>query len=68
MAKPSDKPQLVWETLNSVRLPKKVFQDDYDTHRAKVSGGWLVSIHHGFGSGLTFYADPDHRWDGGSLS
>jgi hypothetical protein len=38
-------------------------------HRAKVPGGWLVYAgnayhHHG---GITFYPDPEHRWDGQSL-
>ncbi len=46
-------------------------------HRAKVPGGWLVYIYgshysprtrsdwgHG---GLTFYPDPEHKWDGNSL-
>jgi hypothetical protein len=38
--------------------------------RAKVPGGWLIYAsdgyhHHG---GLTFYPDPDHRWNGSSLS
>ena len=48
--------------------------------RAKVPGGWLVAFSEGasgagsyggecgFGSGgLTFYPDPNHRWDGSSL-
>ncbi len=33
-------------------------------HRAKIIGGWLVMI----ASGICFVPDPDHKWDGGSLS
>jgi hypothetical protein len=32
--------------------------------RAKVPGGWLVSA----GSGVAFYPDPGHAWDGASLA
>jgi hypothetical protein len=32
--------------------------------RAKLPGGWLVSLR---GSGLVFYPDADHAWDGRSL-
>ena len=32
--------------------------------RAKVPGGWLISITNG---GMTFYPDPNHSWDGASL-
>ena len=47
--------------------------------RSKVPGGWLIIAisdlqggGHGPGSntaagGLTFYPDPDHKWDGSSL-
>jgi hypothetical protein len=31
--------------------------------RAKVPGGWLVTC----GTGVTFYPDPKHAWDGTSL-
>ena len=31
--------------------------------RAKVPGGWLLTD----GDGMTFYPDPQHQWDGGSL-
>ncbi len=37
-------------------------------YRAKVPGGWLVSISGYEGEGLTFYPDPSHEWDGSSLS
>jgi hypothetical protein len=35
--------------------------------RAPVPGGWLVWITSGAGPALTFYPDPTHQWDGGSL-
>jgi hypothetical protein len=35
--------------------------------RAKIPGGWLVVVTSNSGSGLTFYSDPQHKWDGNSL-
>jgi len=49
-------PRLTWETLASCQ---------YSLSRAKVPGGWLVTIG---GSGLAFVPDPDHGWDGASLA
>ena len=49
--------KLQWEKLEA----------NYYTCRAKVPGGWLVMIYAGDGSGITFYPDPNHEWDGGSL-
>jgi hypothetical protein len=46
-------PGLKWETLRS--NPAAL--------RAKVPGGWLVTV----SSSVTFYPDPDHVWDGASL-
>ena len=38
-------------------------------YRAKVPGGWLVMVSGTQGiSGVTFYPDPRHEWDGGTLS
>jgi len=31
--------------------------------RSKVPGGWLIVM----GSNMTFYPDPKHTWDGGSM-
>ena len=31
--------------------------------RLKVPGGWLVTIHGGFSYPVTFYPDPDHKWN-----
>jgi len=59
-------------------MPKLKFKpleaDSLGASRAKVPGGWLIyvfqensveSYAHG---GLTFYPDPKHEWDGGSLA
>lgn len=32
--------------------------------RAKIPGGWLVTIRD---EGITFVPDPAHEWDGGSV-
>ena len=48
-------PALQWEHVKS--------SHQQNVMRAKVPGGWLVSIS---GAGLTFYPDPEHRWKGGS--
>ncbi len=38
-------------------------------YRAKVDGGWLVLTCGGEGfTGVTFYPDPNHRWDGGTAT
>ncbi len=34
------------------------------TQRARVPGGWLISV---AGTGVAFFPDPDHEWDGTSL-
>ena len=36
--------------------------------RAKVPGGWLLIAIGNSGGGLTFYSDPQHKWDGNSLA
>ncbi len=36
--------------------------------RAKVAGGWFVLITQGSIRGSFFYPDPEHLWDGSSLS
>ena len=36
--------------------------------RAKVPGGWLLIAITNSGGGLTFYSDPQHKWDGNSLA
>jgi hypothetical protein len=65
-----NKPVLRWETLNTVREEDGVLDSKYMTERAKIPGGWLVlsQFHIGGAHGLTFVPDPNHAWDGGSLS
>lgn len=63
MAQGSGSAQLVWEKLDS----KGGGIMHWDVHRAKVPGGWLVLAIHNT-AGLSFYPDPEHRWDGGSLT
>ncbi len=63
MAREPERPQLVWEKLNSAGGGVL----HWDVHRAKVPGGWLVLVMHNT-TGLTFYPDPEHRWDGGGLA
>ena len=51
---------LKWENLKS--SSKYIF-----VARAKVPGGWLITVSCPEGAGLTFYPDPNHEWDGSSL-
>ena len=40
----------------------------YQVFRAKVPGGWFVLVSGNDGaSGITFYPDPGHLWNGGTL-
>lgn len=66
MAQGSEQPQLVWEEMNSSRAGRGILKLDWNVHRAKVLGGWLVLVIHNT-NGVTFYPDPEHKWDGGSL-
>jgi hypothetical protein len=59
--------KLVWEELKSSRADAGIFGIGWKIHRAKILGGWLVLAIHNT-TGLTFYPDPEHKWDGGSLS
>ncbi|MDV3353448.1 hypothetical protein D0962_13125 [Leptolyngbyaceae cyanobacterium CCMR0082] len=58
-------PDFIWEKLDCKNQPI----GGLGAWRAKVPGGWLVAIRcgGGEGSGITFYPDPNHEWDGGSL-
>jgi hypothetical protein len=58
--------QLVWHKLNSSRAEGGIFKLG-DVYRAKVPGGWLVLVTNN-ARGLMFYPDPEHNWDGGSLT
>ena len=66
MSQGLDARALLWEELESARMGGGVFGLGWSIHRAKVPGGWLVGVMHNT-SGLTFYPDPGHAWDGGSL-
>jgi hypothetical protein len=70
MKKQADKPVLSWETLNATREEHGILDSKYLTERAKVPGGWLVisQFYVGGAHGLVFLPDPNHEWDGGSLS
>lgn len=35
--------------------------------RAKLPGGWLISVGDGSARGIAFYPDPAHAWDGKTL-
>ena len=58
---------LVWEKLKSSRKGGGIFTLNWNVHRTKVPGGWLVLVIHN-ATGLTFYPDPEHEWDGWSLT
>jgi hypothetical protein len=63
MAQQTERRPLVWEKLKS----KGGGVLHWDVHRAKVPGGWLVVVIKNT-TGLSFYPDPGHKWDGGSLT
>lgn len=66
MGKPRNGRQLTWEELDSSTGKEGLFVLDWKVYRTRVAGGWLVLVMHNT-SGLTFYPDPDHKWDGASL-
>jgi len=65
-AQKAEPPQLVWHKLNSSSSGGEFFKLG-DVYRTKVPGGWLVMITNN-ARGLIFYPDPEHNWDGGSLT
>ena len=67
MTQEAEPRQLVWEELKSSRKGGGIFTMGWHVHRTKVPGGWLVLVIHNT-SGLTFYPDPEHKWDGWSLT
>lgn len=60
--------ELVWQQLTSTRAEQSWRHVGWEVHRARVPGGWFVltRIEGGPPQGMTFYPDPQHRWDGGS--
>ena len=67
MPKENGPNKLVWQELNSSKAEGGIFALGWNVHRTKVPGGWLVVVIHNT-SGLTFVPDPQHQWDGGSLT
>ena len=65
-AQGAEQRRLVWHKLNSSSAEGRVFKLG-NVYRAKVPGGWLVLVADN-ATGLTFYPDPEHNWDGGSLT
>ncbi len=59
-----------WEHLDEKKLKEHFTVFEVGLFRLKVPGGWLVMTVCDFGqggTGLCFYPDPDHVWDGTSL-
>ncbi|MBI1741470.1 hypothetical protein HYR54_00185 [Candidatus Acetothermia bacterium] len=54
---------LVFEKVPTKGFKLEVF--DARIRRAKIPGGWLVTIRD---EGVTFVPDPKHEWDGASLT
>ena len=65
MTQGAEQPKLVWEELNSLRVG--ILKGGWAVYRTKVRGGWLVLVSN-VAITLTFYPDPEHNWDGGSLT
>jgi len=63
-----DLPLFNLESLNvNVGGKKPSFLSSLGGYRAKVPGGWLVFFCGNAGiSGVAFYPDPNHEWDGGT--
>jgi hypothetical protein len=55
--------KLVFERLEGSNIPTSTILS-----RAKISGGWLIVSTSNNGGGVTFYPDPEHKWDGGSVA
>jgi hypothetical protein len=54
-------PKLKFEKLDVDALSARV-------NRARIPGGWLLVATSNSGGGVTFYPDPEHKWDGGSVA
>ena len=62
MAQGTEPRQLIWEELNSKRAG--IIKGGWNVFRTKVPGGWLV-LASNVAITVTFYPDPEHKWDGG---
>jgi hypothetical protein len=60
-----------WEKLNLTVDGKELgmaARGAFAAYRAKVPGGWLIAVTSTEGtSGVSFYPDPRHEWNGGTL-
>jgi hypothetical protein len=54
---------LVFEKVPTKGFKLEILDDRI--RRAKIAGGWLVTIRD---EGITFVPDPGHEWDGGSIA
>jgi hypothetical protein len=54
---------LVFEKVPTKGFKLEILDDRI--RRAKIPGGWLVTIRD---EGITFVPDPRHDWDGGSVA
>ena len=55
-------------TLQFEKLDASALSANTIVNRAKIPGGWLLVSTSNAGGGVTFYPDPEHKWDGNSLS
>ena len=57
------------EGFTWIELPvnKQLLSNAPSVKAAKVPGGWLIWASSNNKGGLTFYPDPKHEWDGGTL-
>ena len=46
---------MYWETIRSKGGPQYI-------RRSWVPGGWLIRSLNAMAGGLTFYPDPEHKW------
>lgn len=60
----SDKKALAWEAF---ACQFKAGKNSEDGFRAKVPGGWFVSVSRNKSTDTFFYPDPGHKWEGTSL-
>jgi len=59
---------LVWEGIKCETAKKGLFDSAMNpVLRAKVPGGWFVSMRGFQEASAFFYPDPEHTWDGSSL-
>lgn len=57
---------LKWKQIESETTSTRGTTFEITVYRAKVPGGWFVSLSSASNSPF-FYPDPEHLWDGSSL-